>query len=66
METKLCTKCNESKPVSEFSRHRHMKDGRQRWCNLSKSDKTPEEYWAFLRTTKGPMPIKEPSLVPDN
>lgn len=29
---KTCTLCKETKPLSEFGRHRAMKDGRAYWC----------------------------------
>lgn len=32
METKVCTKCGEEKPLDGFHRSRKMADGRQWWC----------------------------------
>lgn len=32
--TKVCTRCNEEKPFSEFGKHSNTKDGRQSWCKL--------------------------------
>lgn len=32
MKTKICTKCNIEKDISEFSKHRIMKDGLQYYC----------------------------------
>jgi 5-methylcytosine-specific restriction endonuclease McrA len=34
METKTCTKCNETKPVAEFSKRRTRKDGLQPRCKV--------------------------------
>ena len=31
-ETKLCTRCKNSKPVSEFAKSSRTKDGLQAWC----------------------------------
>lgn len=38
METKTCSKCNESKPVSEFGRNRRKKDGLQVWCRACSTE----------------------------
>lgn len=32
MKTKVCTKCGEEKPVSEFYRNQTRADGYQTWC----------------------------------
>lgn len=29
---KTCSKCGDSKPCDQFSKNKHAKDGRQRWC----------------------------------
>lgn len=34
METKVCVVCRESKPLSEFNRHKLARDGRQSYCKL--------------------------------
>lgn len=32
METKLCTKCGKTKPISEFGLNKSKKDGLQSYC----------------------------------
>jgi hypothetical protein len=32
METKICKKCGQEKPLDEFPKHRGYKDGRQSFC----------------------------------
>jgi len=37
METKICTKCGEPKPINRFNRHPETKDGKCSWCNDCKN-----------------------------
>lgn len=41
--TKVCTHCKESKPASEFHRHRGNPDGLHSWCKECRSSRTKEE-----------------------
>jgi len=42
-ETKRCTKCGETKPVSEFWKSKQAKDGLQCWCKQGDvARKTPK------------------------
>ena len=38
MQTKTCTKCKETKPVSEFNKNRRTKDGLMGWCKPCTSE----------------------------
>jgi len=33
LKTKRCARCEKTKPVTEFARHRYSKDGLKSWCN---------------------------------
>lgn len=37
IKKKRCSKCGETKPLSEFHLHRGMKDGRYCWCKACRS-----------------------------
>ena len=43
MKTKICTKCNEEKELSLFSKCRTTKDGLQYWCKNCKTTAKPKE-----------------------
>lgn len=42
---KVCLKCGESKPVSEFSKNRNRKDGLQAYCKACQSAHRHARYW---------------------
>ena len=46
MTTKTCTKCKETKPVSEFGRNRHNKDDLASSCKTCASEKGRRHYEA--------------------
>lgn len=37
MKTKLCKKCNKTKPINEFYKNKNSPDGRFAWCKTCKS-----------------------------
>jgi len=40
MRTKTCTKCGIEKPITEFSKHKGLKDGYSYWCLKCNRDRT--------------------------
>lgn len=55
---KTCTKCRETKPISDFYRDRNRKDGRQPWCK-------PCANAGVRRSTPHRVRIS-PKLTPEN
>lgn len=52
---KLCNKCKESKPVSEFGKSRSAKDGLYYWCkscNKANKAQRPPEYGVWCEIKK--------------
>jgi len=53
MNSKICTKCNENKDITEFSKCRSRRDGLQQYCkDCNKKDndvyrKEKPEYWSY-------------------
>ena len=46
---KTCTKCGETKPLSEFGKHRGTKDGLNSWCKVCDRKK----YREYIKTPSG-------------
>jgi len=44
VKTKVCTKCKEEKPLSEFRQAPHHKDGLTSWCKYCLSEQDKENY----------------------
>jgi len=44
MKTKICSKCNKTKPISEFSKDRRTKDGLHYWCKKCQSKNAKKYY----------------------
>lgn len=44
MKTKLCTKCNQSKSLSEFNKHKQMADGHLNHCKQCIKERKSEYY----------------------
>lgn len=42
-QTKFCPSCGETKPITEFSRNRTAKDGRQSECKACKNKRAKEK-----------------------
>lgn len=36
--SKPCTRCHATKPLTEFTRDKRMKDGRHSWCNACRNE----------------------------
>ena len=62
MNFKTCNKCGESKPLTDFYKHKSMKDGRHNQCKSCHNKQTadserkrketnPDAYWKSKRTT---------------
>ncbi|MBW2086696.1 MAG: hypothetical protein JRI54_11825 [Deltaproteobacteria bacterium] len=55
MNTKVCTRCGEAKPLSEFHRNARSKDGLHSYCKRCNKEKAA----AYLKTDKGKASIKK-------
>lgn len=74
---KVCTKCDQGKPVSEFYKHKSSPDGLMSWCKQchreymnksrkkKKSKKTITEKSKFneIKISDGRFPLKAPKSV---
>lgn len=38
MKTKICTKCNNEKPLSDFHNDKYTKDGKTAWCKKCRNE----------------------------
>jgi len=54
MNTKVCAKCNEAKPISEFHRNRRNRDGLHSYCKVCNKAGAA----AHLKTEKGKASLK--------
>lgn len=49
MTLRVCTRCKQSKLLSEFHRHRSQPGGFNRWCKVCVKESRPPEYAAEAR-----------------
>ena len=55
---KVCSKCKEEKPLSNFGKHSKTKDGKQYWCKVCISGYSKETYVSLSEILKGHPEIK--------
>lgn len=52
MESKICPKCQEDKPLTEFHRNSKKPDGRQSWCKVCNTASIVKSYKANPKVFK--------------
>ncbi len=52
MESKICSKCKEEKPVSEFTKNKAKKDGLSPQCRICKSKTAQKHYLKHTQKAK--------------
>jgi len=52
METKVCRKCKQEKPVKDFCKYSKSKDGYHYWCKKCQIDANRTRYQTNLETRK--------------
>ncbi len=60
--SKRCTKCGETKPLTEFTRYRRSPDGHFWWCKTCKNTAYRDAH--YVRQQAAPRPEKPSKWVP--
>jgi len=63
MDSKICTKCNQDKPLSEFRKQSNTKDGLKYVC-IPCDNKTQKDRYVKIKGKKSEL--KSPTALPKN